>query len=93
MMVEIEKNGPIVVSFEPDEGFMNYRQGIYAKGDFSGWYYQNQEQPEWYKVDHSGNNSNNFIIFPFISFYFYYFVLFPLCNVECCASDGESRTG
>jgi hypothetical protein len=41
MMVEIEKNGPIVVSFEPDEGFMNYKSGIYAKGDFSGWYYQN----------------------------------------------------
>lgn len=25
MMAEIEKNGPIVVSFEPDEGFISYK--------------------------------------------------------------------
>ena len=28
MMAEIEKNGPIVVSFEPDEGFISYKSGI-----------------------------------------------------------------
>ena len=39
MMVEIKKNGPIVVSFEPDEGFINYRSGIYAKTDFSNCVY------------------------------------------------------
>jgi hypothetical protein len=40
MMAEIEKNGPIVVSFEPDEGFISYKSGIYAKADFSSWVYK-----------------------------------------------------
>jgi len=26
-----------VVSFEPDEGFAAYSEGIYAKGDFNNW--------------------------------------------------------
>lgn len=30
MMKELEDNGPIVVSFEPDEGFQNYDGGIYT---------------------------------------------------------------
>jgi hypothetical protein len=38
MMDEIAKNGPIVVSFEPDEGFVLYKNGIYAKGDFDNWF-------------------------------------------------------
>lgn len=32
MLHEIATNGPIVVSFEPDEGFVLYKTGIYAKG-------------------------------------------------------------
>ena len=42
MMDEIAKNGPIVVSFEPDEGFVLYKNGIYAKGDFDNWFTMGQ---------------------------------------------------
>ena len=38
MMHEIATNGPIVVSFEPDEGFIHYKKGIYAQGDFHNWF-------------------------------------------------------
>jgi len=54
MMKDIFENGPIVVSFEPDEGFASYSDGIYAKGDFDNWLKGGEKQPEWYKVDHSG---------------------------------------
>ena len=37
MMKDISETGPIVVSFEPDEGFASYSSGIYAKGDFNNW--------------------------------------------------------
>ena len=38
MLHEIVTNGPVVVSFEPDEGFIHYKTGIYAEGDFTNWY-------------------------------------------------------
>jgi len=59
MMKEIDQNGPIVVSFEPDEGFVVYKSGIYAQGKFDNWFTLGQHQPEWLKVDHSG--SDNFL--------------------------------
>lgn len=55
MLHEIYTNGPIVVSFEPDAGFVHYQSGIYAKGNFKNWASLSNiaHQPEWYKVDHS----------------------------------------
>tara|TARA_B110000503_G_C7069643_1_gene380309 strand:- start:268 stop:519 length:252 start_codon:yes stop_codon:yes gene_type:complete len=60
MMQDINDNGPIVVSFEPDEGFASYSSGIYAKGDFNNWLKTGDKQPEWYKVDHSGYFSKKY---------------------------------
>ena len=60
MMKEIDQNGPIVVSFEPDEGFVVYKSGIYAQGKFDNWFTLGQHQPEWLKVDHSG--ISNFLL-------------------------------
>ena len=55
MMDEVYKNGPIVVSFEPDEGFNVYNSGIYEKANMQNWFTLGGKKPEWYKVDHSGN--------------------------------------
>lgn len=52
LMRELQKNGPIVVSFEPDYHFMMYRKGIY-KSLKSNWVQKNLPKPEWQKVDHS----------------------------------------
>ena len=53
MMEELYKNGPIVVSFEPDYHFMLYKSGIYHSLDESSWMSQGLSKPEWQKVDHS----------------------------------------
>lgn len=53
-MDEVYRNGPITVSFEPDEAFNVYSYGIYEEADFSNWYTKNEKRPEWLKVDHSG---------------------------------------
>lgn len=53
MMEEIIKNGPIVVSFEPDYTFMLYGKGIYNSPKEKSWIFKGEEKPEWYKVDHS----------------------------------------
>jgi cathepsin C len=54
MMEELYNNGPIVVSFEPDEGFSVYKDGIYTKANLKNWFTLGEIKPEWYKVDHSG---------------------------------------
>ena len=38
MMKEIKENGPIVVSFEPDDAFTNYKSGIYMDSKLNNWY-------------------------------------------------------
>ena len=50
---DVFKNGPIVVSFEPDYNFMLYKSGIYHSIDDSTWKKQGLNKPEWQKVDHS----------------------------------------
>ncbi len=53
MMLEIKKNGPIVVSFEPKYDFMFYKHGIYHSVEAADWIKDGEQQPEWEKVDHS----------------------------------------
>ena len=53
IMEEVYKNGPIVVSFEPDYHFMLYKTGIYHSLDEDSWMNQGLKKPEWQKVDHS----------------------------------------
>ena len=52
-MEEVHKNGPIVVSFEPDYNFMMYKNGIYHSFDDNTWIEKGMPKPEWEKVDHS----------------------------------------
>lgn len=53
MMLEIQKNGPIVVSFEPNYDFMYYTSGVYHSVPAAEWILNGEEKPEWEKVDHS----------------------------------------
>jgi cathepsin C len=63
LKMEVYKNGPVVVSFEPDLLFMNYMSGIidYESDSFrkmniktpSNSSSNNGKKPEWQKVDHS----------------------------------------
>ena len=53
MMLEIKKNGPIVVSFEPKYDFMHYGGGVYHSVDANDWILNGEQKPEWEKVDHS----------------------------------------
>ena len=53
MMEEIHKNGPIVVSFEPEMDFMYYGGGIYNSVDANDWVKAGEQLPSWEKVDHS----------------------------------------
>jgi cathepsin C len=52
LMADLHKNGPIVVSLEPDYSFMIYKNGVY---DFNNnnWLSKNASKPQWQKVDHS----------------------------------------
>ena len=47
MMEEIQKNGPIVVSFEPGMDFMYYEEGIYHSVDAAQWILSHEQAPEW----------------------------------------------
>lgn len=47
MMEEIQKNGPIVVSFEPGMDFMYYNEGIYHSVDAAQWILSHEQEPEW----------------------------------------------
>jgi len=53
IMEEIMKNGPVVLSFEPDYTFMLYKTGIYHKPGINSYVSHDEQKPEWYKVDHS----------------------------------------
>ena len=53
MMEELYKNGPIVVSFEPDYNFMLYKNGIYHSLTQDSWKAKGFPKPDWEKVDHS----------------------------------------
>jgi cathepsin C len=52
LMQDVYKNGPVVISFEPEYSFMIYKSGVY---DFSSknWFTKNMTKPKWQKVDHS----------------------------------------
>lgn len=52
IMEEVYKNGPIVLSLEPDYSFMFYKSGIYQSPSNS-WITNKTKKPEWEKVDHS----------------------------------------
>jgi len=52
IMKEVFKNGPIVLSLEPDYSFMFYKSGVY-QSPISSWIINNTKRPEWEKVDHS----------------------------------------
>ena len=54
MMKDIEQNGPIVVSFIPGHDLNLYKSGIYEK-DSNTWVDNNETQPEFEQVDHSGS--------------------------------------
>ena len=54
MMLEIKKNGPISVSFEPDYMFSMYKSGIYSFGNSNDYISKGLPKPEWTKVDHAG---------------------------------------
>ena len=49
---DVYKNGPLVVSLEPDYSFMFYKSGIYQSPN-NNWFVKNLARPEWEKVDHS----------------------------------------
>lgn len=46
IMEEIKKNGPVVVSFEPNYDFMYYGGGIYHSLE-ANWMSEKIEKPEW----------------------------------------------
>ena len=52
IMEELAKNGPLVISFEPDYSFMFYKKGVYVSPN-NNWYANGLQRPEWIKVDHS----------------------------------------
>jgi len=53
MMLEMRKNGPISVSFEPDYTFSMYKSGIYSFGNNNDYILKGKPKPEWTKVDHA----------------------------------------
>jgi cathepsin C len=52
IMEEVYKNGPIVLSLEPDYSFMFYKSGVY-QSPTNSWITNKTKRPEWEKVDHS----------------------------------------
>lgn len=53
LMRELVKNGPLVVSFEPDYHFMMYKNGIYRSFEKESYITQHLKKPQWEKVAHS----------------------------------------
>lgn len=53
IMREVRVNGPIVISIEPDVGFMSYKSGIYDPKAATWLLNKVASKPEWTKVDHS----------------------------------------
>jgi cathepsin C len=52
LLEEVYKNGPMVVSLEPEYSFMMYRSGVYDV-NAKNWFKSNLSKPDWQKVDHS----------------------------------------
>lgn len=53
MMLELQKNGPLVVSFEPSDDFMMYSGGIFSQMEVSVPAPLVRSHTEWQKVDHA----------------------------------------
>jgi len=53
MMLELHKNGPLVVSFEPSEDFMMYSGGLFSTLEMSVPAPLLKSHTEWQKVDHA----------------------------------------
>ena len=44
-MEELNKNGPLVVSFEPSYDFMSYSSGVYHSVDANSWIKNEEKKP------------------------------------------------
>jgi len=53
MMLEVFKNGPLVVSFEPSDEFMFYSGGVFTAAAQSPMAPLNSHDQEWQQVDHA----------------------------------------
>jgi len=53
MMLELQKSGPLVVSFEPSDDFMMYSGGIFSMMEMSMPAPLVKTHTEWQKVDHA----------------------------------------
>lgn len=53
IMKELKTNGPLVLSFSPDDSFSYYADGVYHPLEPAEWVQQNIQRPEWTNVDHS----------------------------------------
>jgi len=53
MMLELHKNGPLVVSFEPTDDFMYYAGGVFAQQKLSVPAPLHLHASEWQQVDHA----------------------------------------
>jgi len=53
MMLELHKNGPMVVSFEPTDDFMMYSGGIFSQAEMSVPAPLVKSHSEWQKLDHA----------------------------------------
>jgi hypothetical protein len=42
MMKEIKEFGPIVGSFEPDDAFTSYKEGIYTTSKWDNWVFKGE---------------------------------------------------
>lgn len=52
-MLEILKNGPVVVNFRVDMAFSFYSGGIYSHQTENAWIRNNEARPDWVKLDHA----------------------------------------
>lgn len=53
MMLELQKSGPLVVSFEPTDDFMMYSGGIFSQVEMSVPAPLIEHNAEWQKLDHA----------------------------------------
>jgi cathepsin C len=53
IMLDLYKNGPLALSFNPDSTFSSYRSGVYSYIPERTWIRSGMTRPEWVKVDHS----------------------------------------
>ena len=53
IMMDLHENGPLVLSFQPDDLFSVYSGGVYQGLKKQDWVDANIERPQWTNVDHS----------------------------------------